>query len=201
MDSLNLVAIIPTTPDQLFRTWLDASEHAAFTGSPATVGADGSYTAWDGYIQGRILDSEAGRRILQSWRTTEFPEDSEDSLVEVLLDEVPGGTELHLIQTQIPEGQADQYADGWKAYYFEPLRRHFAPKKKAAAPAGKAKPKAKMQARAKVQAKAKVKAKAKARPAKRIKAASRAKARPAKRAKKGAKPAAKRGKRLGTKRR
>ena len=50
------------------------------TGSPAIVDPEigGAFEAWDGYISGRTLSLEPGRRIVQSWRTSEFAEDEGD---------------------------------------------------------------------------------------------------------------------------
>src|SRR5437870_2591355 len=63
------------------------SEHTAFTGAKATIEAlvGGKHSAWDGYIVGENLALEPNRRILQSWRSKEFPLDSEDSTLEVVL--------------------------------------------------------------------------------------------------------------------
>jgi activator of HSP90 ATPase len=62
---------------------------------------------------------------VQSWRTSDFPEESEDSRLEILLEEAEGGTKLTLIHTQIPEGQGEEYRRGWEEFYFEPLSQYF----------------------------------------------------------------------------
>lgn len=154
-DWFELVAVIPADPAEVYRAWLDGMEHARMTGGPATgspvVGA--THSAWDGYIQGENLELEEGARILQSWRTTEFPEDAPDSRLELLLHEDPGGTRLVLRHSEIPEGQGASYEEGWVEHYFEPMTEYF----------GKAKAPAKTQAKTKAPAKAKAKKKAPAR--------------------------------------
>ena len=129
-DSLHLITILPANPEPVFHAWLDSAEHTAFTGSPAridpTVG--GRFTAWDGYIQGATLELSPCTRILQSWRTTEFPEDSPDSSLEVLLEPAESGTRLILNHTGIPEGQGEQYRQGWEDYYFTPMQAYFSDK-------------------------------------------------------------------------
>ena len=65
-------------------------------------------------------------RIVQAWRTTEFPAGSPDSRLELLFDVAKSGTRLTLIQTDLPPGQADQYKVGWRDYYFAPMREYFA---------------------------------------------------------------------------
>ena len=76
VDSLHLTTILPANPERVFLAWLDSAEHAAFTGSLAQIEpfVGGRFTAWDGYIQGATLELSPHTRILQSWRTTEFPE-------------------------------------------------------------------------------------------------------------------------------
>jgi hypothetical protein len=42
----------------------------------------------------------------------------------VLLKEVPGGTEITLHHTAIPDGQSG-YEQGWRDNYFDPMREYF----------------------------------------------------------------------------
>jgi len=139
-ESFTLTTIIPATPLRVYQAWLDEREHGAFTGAKAETepGIGGAFTAWDGYIRGRTLELSEGQRILQSWRTSEFPPGSEDSLLEVLLEESSGGTRLTLRHSGIPEGQGESYEAGWVDHYFEPLKRYFA----AVAPRSVSRPKA-----------------------------------------------------------
>ena len=115
-----------TTPEELYKAWLDSEQHSAMTGGEAEcsdqVGAD--FTTWDGYITGKNLELEPNKRILQNWRTVEFNEEDEDSILEVLFESKEGGTELKLIHTHIPEGQT-QYEQGWIDSYFSPMREYF----------------------------------------------------------------------------
>jgi activator of HSP90 ATPase len=86
---------------------------------------NGKFTAWDGYIQGTTIEMEPNRRIVQRWRTTDFPSNSPDSVVEVVLEEVENGTKVVLIHTEIPEGQGEDYKKGWKEFYFNPMKDYF----------------------------------------------------------------------------
>jgi activator of HSP90 ATPase len=126
-NEFELSAIFPATAQKIFDGWLSSEGHAAFTGNPAQVeeGIGGKFTAWDGYIWGTTLEMERPRRILQAWRTSEFPEDSPDSQVEILLEKVKGGTRLMLKHTNIPDGQAEGYKQGWQDFYFKPMKEYF----------------------------------------------------------------------------
>ncbi len=126
-ESLQLQVDLPVSPERVFRAWLDSYEHSTFTGSPARIEdqVGGHFTAWDGYIQGTTLVRSPFSRIIQAWRTSEFPPGSPDSQVEIRLEPTCLGCQLTLVQTGIPEGQARQYMEGWEEYYFRPLLRYF----------------------------------------------------------------------------
>jgi len=172
-DQLRVSTVVPVAPPVIYDAWLDARAHSAFTGGAATVEAVlfGRHTAWDGYIDGVNLELDRGRRIVQTWRTSEFPVTSPDSRLEVLFEPTVGGTRLTLIHTDIPAGQGPRYEQGWKDHYFKPMLAYFrgakvgggrakaAPKSR---PAKRPKAKAGVRARVKVKAKAKVKVNAKA---------------------------------------
>lgn len=126
-ESIKLSATLPASPERVYKAWLNSKEHGAFTGSTASVQAKagGRFTAWDDYIQGTTLELEPHRRIVQSWRTTEFPTGSPDSKLEVLLVPVAAGTRITLVHTEIPDGQGEQYKRGWRDYYFKPMKTYF----------------------------------------------------------------------------
>jgi activator of HSP90 ATPase len=97
------------------------------TGSPAQVDGTigGKFSAWDGYIFGSTLDLMPNQRIVQTWRTSEFPEDAPDSRLEVLLEDVDRGTKVSFIHTEMPEDQMDSYRQGWEDFYFKPMKEYF----------------------------------------------------------------------------
>ena len=127
-DSFEITVFIPeVSVNQIYNAWMDSAEHSAFTGSPAQVDIDSQrrFTAWDGYISGRTLEVEPYHRILQSWRTTEFPESSPDSRLEILIKNEENGAQITLLHSNIPSGQGQNYRSGWEEYYFEPMQRYF----------------------------------------------------------------------------
>ncbi len=166
--AFTLTTTVPASAQEIYDAWLDSLAHAEMTGSEAVmsdaVGAE--VAAWDGYISGRNLELVPGERIVQSWRTTAFDEEHEDSIVTVTLEEVEDGTLLTLVHSQVPDGQTSYQEGGWEKHYFEPMIAYFAERKPAAKAAA---PKKKAKAKAKAKAKSKTK-----------RAASRAKSKPAK---------------------
>ena len=120
--------IIPAAPGEIYEAWLSSDGHEKITGGAAAnisavAGAD--FTAWDGYITGRNLTLEPGRRIVQSWRTSQFTAADQDSQIEVLLEACPGGTRVTLHHTNVPDGHTSYRDGGWQDNYFEPMKAHF----------------------------------------------------------------------------
>ena len=126
-NEFKLAATFSVKAEAIYKAWLSTQGHTLMTGSPAKVAGhvQGEFTAWDGYIWGTFLELEEDKRIVQAWRTGEFPEDAEDSRVEILFEEVNGKTKLTLKHSNIPDGQADGYKTGWEDFYFKPMREYF----------------------------------------------------------------------------
>ncbi len=190
---------VPASAQEIYEAWLDSLAHSEMTRGEASmsdeVGAEVS--AWEGYITGRNLELVPRERIVQSWRTTQFTDEHEDSIITVTFEDVEGGTLMTIEHSNVPDEQRHYEQGGWQKHYFDPMQEYFTGRQqggagaasKAAAPKTRAKTKAK-----RVAAKAKAKQAApKAKIAvgkKRSKRAAAAKAKPS-RAKKNAKTSAK----------
>jgi activator of HSP90 ATPase len=126
-NEFTLTAEFNASAEAVYKAWLSTQGHTLMTGSPAKVDGreGGAFTAWDGYIWGTFLELESNKRIAQTWRTGEFPEEADDSHVDILLEEKDGKTKLTLVHTNIPEGQSDSYKQGWEDFYFKPMREYF----------------------------------------------------------------------------
>ncbi len=113
---------------QVYDAILDGKKHSKMTGSKATGDATvgGKFTAWDGYISGTNLELEPGKRILQDWQTSEWPEGAPPSQLEWTFAEKDGGTEVTMVHSKVPAAQADSYKQGWIDYYWTPMKEYFA---------------------------------------------------------------------------
>jgi uncharacterized protein YndB with AHSA1/START domain len=128
IESLSVSAVVPATADRVYASWLDTAEHSRMTGGErvrveARVGSD--YSARDSHVTGKILELEPGRRIVQSWRTTDFRSSHPDSRLELHLRDVPGGCEVMILHTEIPQGLAAKYEDLWRTDCLLPMARYF----------------------------------------------------------------------------
>ena len=126
MESIRLTEIFPTSPTVIFKAWLDSRMHTKMTGGEAVCSnkVGDHFSAWDGYITGQNLEIIPHSKIVQRWRTTEFADEDEDSLLTIELNEEGNTTVLSLIHTHIPAGQT-QYHQGWIDHYFVPMKTYF----------------------------------------------------------------------------
>jgi len=124
--------VIPASPEEVYDAFVDPKKHSAFTGAEATgepkVGAE--ITAWDGYITGKNLELEKGKRIVQEWSTSEWPEGYPPSRLELTFRKVKDGTELTMVHSEVPAEQAEDYRQGWIDSYWDLLKAYFQKKKR-----------------------------------------------------------------------
>ena len=128
-DSFQVEMLVAAEPQRVFSAWLDPKEHATFTGGGEAVVEPwngGRFIAWDGYIHGILLGVDTGVRIVQTWRTSEFPPEARDSRVTVEFDAVRGGTRVRIRHSDLPPSQVKRYEKGWIEHYLKPLVRYFA---------------------------------------------------------------------------
>lgn len=127
MREIKMTATFPAEPMQVYQAWMDSRGHSAMTGSPAMVGkGEGSkFSAWDGYIEGTTVKLVPGEKIVQKWRSSDFPEGSPDSDLEITLSAEKAGTKLTLLHTNIPDDDDSDYEEGWRDFYFEPMQAYF----------------------------------------------------------------------------
>ncbi|MFT6716206.1 MAG: activator of HSP90 ATPase [Saprospiraceae bacterium] len=120
---------IPASPQEIYEAWLSSKGHTQMTGGAATASnkVGGKFRAWDGYITGKNIALEPNSSIKQSWRTSEFQNSEEDSLVEIRLIENGINTILTLTHTNLPE-HGEQYKNGWEEHYFQPMKEYFGKK-------------------------------------------------------------------------
>ena len=107
-ESIHVTALIPASPEAVYDAWLSTERHAQMTGGGARIDPQvgGSHSAWGDYIAGKTLELVPGARIVQSWRTLEFPAGAATRRSTVTLE--AGGrshARITIAHTDIPEGQ------------------------------------------------------------------------------------------------
>ncbi|HCI86786.1 MAG TPA: hypothetical protein DHV68_08075 [Dehalococcoidia bacterium] len=74
------------------------------------------------------LELDESKRILQSWRTSEYDSTDPDSSLELVFEPITNSTSLTQTHSNLPDGQADYYESGWQDFYFNPMLEYFSKK-------------------------------------------------------------------------
>ncbi len=126
--NLRQVVTIRAAPRAVYQALVDPKEHAKFTGADARMVArpGGAFTHWDGSLEGFVVHLVKDRRIVLAWRSSEWPE-GHFSIADFQLTKAGHGTRLEFNQYGIPSSDYADIADGWKQYYWEPLKQYLEP--------------------------------------------------------------------------
>jgi len=126
--SFTVFDVVPAGKEAVYNAWLDSEMHAKMTNTGAAIGSTevgGSFMAHDGYITGKNMELVPCSKIVQSWRSSEFKDSNEDSIIEVTFEDKNGGTLITLTHSNVPEG-GEHYESGWRSHYLEPMKAYFA---------------------------------------------------------------------------
>lgn len=78
------------------------------------------FSLWDGEIYGTNTKIVEQKELEQDWFGGKWDAPSK---VKLTLSEKEGVTTINLDQSEIPDKEADDIADGWKLYYLGPLKK------------------------------------------------------------------------------
>lgn len=123
--SIKQAVTFNSSPEKIYQLIMDAKKHSAFTGSNVTMSqaVKGKFEVFDGYCHGYNIELVKGKKIVQAWHFSEdgWPEDhfSECTFV---FEEAGDKTKLTFTQTGIPEHKVEALKDGWKKFYWEPMK-------------------------------------------------------------------------------
>lgn len=124
--------IVAARPKEVYDCWLSSDGHASMTGGAADIDGcvGGEFSAWDGYISGVTKKLERNKRIVQTWRTVDFPKRTPDSRIDVQLRAFKGQTQVFLRHTKLRRGDGAKYTVGWYTFYLNPMMAYFAAKQR-----------------------------------------------------------------------
>jgi activator of HSP90 ATPase len=121
------------TPAKLYSFFMDSAKHSAATGMPAKVNpkVGGKWSAFGGMILGTNLMLVPKRRIVQSWRSSEWKKADPDSILIVNFEKsADGGTQVQLVHVGVPQYDHAGVTNGWPKFYWEPWKEYLAARKR-----------------------------------------------------------------------
>jgi len=124
--SLDLTEEFKTTADELYATLTLPERLSAFTRShcKSSPVVGGEYSVINDNITGIYTEVEPGKKIVQKWRFKQWPADLY-SIVTITLDQKSDCTLLKLSQTGVPDYDTVRTEDGWKQYFWGPMKQVF----------------------------------------------------------------------------
>lgn len=121
---------INASPDELYEQIMDEKKHGKFTHHKAVISRKlgGEFSTFRGSAYGKNIELIPGRRIVQTWRMRQdnWPEEIMSEITFDFQDAGNGKTKIIFTQSNIPTNVAVEFKQGWKDYYWEPLKALFA---------------------------------------------------------------------------
>ena len=107
-------------------------KHSAFTGGPVSLDPrpGGKFHAFGGMLEGTILAIVPNRLIVQQWRSTHFKKGDLDSTLILTFNKRGKGCQLDMVHANVAKQDFKGVTNGWKKYYWEPLRAYLKQQKK-----------------------------------------------------------------------
>ncbi len=117
--------IIPATPEELYIALTNPLTIKLWTGEDAEMSTEpgSEFSIFDGSIEGRNLEFEPDKKIVQEWYFGD--EEEEPSIVTIKLHTHEKGTSVELRHTNIPDEAYEDMVEGWNDVYFEALNEFF----------------------------------------------------------------------------
>jgi activator of HSP90 ATPase len=111
------------SPYEVYEMLMDSRRHSKFTDAKASISRKigGKFTAYRGYINGVHLDLVPDKKIVQSWRGSDWPE-GHYSKATFSLKKVKNGTRLSFTQTGVPDQHYADINQGWRDFYWKPMK-------------------------------------------------------------------------------
>ena len=112
--------ILSATPEEVFAALTNPATIQLWSGDPAIMSTEpgSEFSLWEGNIEGKNLEFEKDKKIVQQWY---FGEQEEDSIVIIKLFPDRNKTSVELRHTNIPDDDYDNIVDGWNNVYFGSL--------------------------------------------------------------------------------
>jgi activator of HSP90 ATPase len=112
-------------PGELYEMIMDAKKHSQLVGGKVKMSRkiNGQFDVFDGYCKGYNIELIKDIRIVQAWNFLEdgWPADHY-SICTFEFEKMGKQTKMRFTQTHVPAHKAEALKDGWKTYYWNPIK-------------------------------------------------------------------------------
>lgn len=126
--TLKLKVRFNAPPEAIYEMLADTRMRTAVTGRRADISTKigGAFSTDAGRVTGINVDLVPGKRIVQAWRRSDFPEGIYSMAAFVLTPTSSGGTELVLTHRGVPKALLDDTEDEWRRVYWAKIKAYLA---------------------------------------------------------------------------
>lgn len=112
------------SPQTIYDLLVDPKKHSAFTKHAAKNGKKigTPFTSYSGFVRGLNVDLAPGKRVVQAWRTKDFPIGIFSMATFNLKKSGKGATELTLIHRGVPKELIPITEKAWRDYYWARIK-------------------------------------------------------------------------------
>lgn len=127
MEAFEVSDTFDASAEEIYTGWLDAEVHSEFSGGDAAeIDARVGGAFKTGKASGKIVAMDDNKKIVQAWKSADFPAGAGDSKIEILLDEKsPGKTTVTIKHSDVPDGQSGALKQHWSDHYFKTMKDFF----------------------------------------------------------------------------
>ena len=107
------------SPKEVYELLIDDDTFSQLTDAKAKIDSKvgGNFSVWDKYATGKFIELKPGKKIVQTWRASDWPR-GEESTVTYEFSANSIGCQLTFTQTGVPEQFAKDIEQGWQDYYW-----------------------------------------------------------------------------------
>ncbi|HLN55669.1 MAG TPA: SRPBCC domain-containing protein [Bacteroidales bacterium] len=117
---------INTEPSDVYSAITNPVTIGLWSGYPAIMSTEpgSEFSLWEGDITGKNIEFIPDRKIVQEWY---FGEREEKSIVTITIASEKGDSLVTVEQTNIPDDDFNDIAEGWREYYMGAIMSFFNP--------------------------------------------------------------------------
>ncbi|MDP1678492.1 MAG: SRPBCC family protein [Bacteroidota bacterium] len=124
--SIKQKILFKTSPHEVYDALMDSKKHTKFTGATAKISRNinGKFSVYDGYAFGKNLELVPDKKIVQTWRASDW-EEGINSQVVFEITPAKNGCTLIFTQTDVPDKHFSSIKQGWVDFYWVPMKKMF----------------------------------------------------------------------------
>ena len=115
---------IKAPAERVFRALTSVDDIKEWSGQGTSFEAreGGSYTMWDDWLKGTVLEIDPPHTLSQTWEPGDWPPQKEKSVAIFTLTEKNGATDIDFEQTNVPDEQYKATEEGWRDFYLGAIK-------------------------------------------------------------------------------